>query len=145
MSVSEPVAIVRCRLAGPDEESPRSLRYVPLAEFGLWCHLMETRHRRAVRIESVSVWVAEDAARWNSGWAAEDLEPVLRVQMEVPGPGGIPMPVERFFPAEIYPEAQEALMAHYTGSARPRRVTATPGYFVPTADRPVAAGVRSSR
>jgi len=145
MSVSEPVAIVRCRLAGPDEESPRALRYVPLAEFGLWCHLMETRHRRAVRIESVSVWVAEDAARWNSGWAAEDLEPVLRVHMEVPGPSGIAMPVERFFPAETYPEAQEALMAHYTGSARPRRVTATPGYFVPTADRPVAAGVRTSR
>src|SRR5437867_5080893 len=98
MSVSEPVAIVRCRLAGSDDEGARTLRYVPLAEFGLWCHLMETRHQRAVTIESVSVWVAEDAARWNSGWAAEDLEPVLRVRMEVPGPSGITMPVERFFP-----------------------------------------------
>jgi hypothetical protein len=107
----------------------RALRYVPLAEFGLWKHLMETRHARQVSIESISVWVAEDPARWNSGFAAEDLEPVLRVRLEMQGPGGVRVPVERFFPAETYPEAQEALLSHY---AQPERVVATPGYFVPT-------------
>jgi hypothetical protein len=119
-------------LEGNEEDSPRSLRYVPLGEFGLWRHLMETRHHRSVRVESVSVWVAEDAAIWNSGWAAEELEPVLRVRMDVPGEGGVSVPVERFFPAETYPQAQEALMAHYEGASHPRSVTATPGYFVPT-------------
>lgn len=132
--------MVRCRLAGSDEASPRTLRYVPLAEFGLWRHLMETRHGRAVRIESISIWVAEDAARWNSGWAPEDLEPVLRLRIEVPDPGGgLPVPVERFLPAGTYPEAQEALMAHFAGPARPVSVTAFPGYFVPAPDQPAAA------
>jgi len=139
MSLSEPVPIVRCRLTGADEASARSLRYVALAEFGLWRHLMETRHGRDVRVEAVSVWVAEDAARWNSGWAAEDLEPVLRLRMEVPGPGGVPVPVERFFPAETYPDAQEALMRHYRGPAGPRHLTAVPGYFVPSRDRDASA------
>ncbi len=112
----------------------RALRYVPLAEFGLWKHLMETRHERQVSVESVSVWVAEDPARWNSGYAAEDLEPVLRVRLELPGPDGVPVPVERFFPAETYPEAQEALLRHYE---HPERVVAIPGYFVPTGGQPV--------
>jgi hypothetical protein len=134
MSSPEPVPLVRCRLLGRDEASVRALRYVPLAEFGLWKHLMETRHERQVSVESISVWVAEDPARWNSGFAAEDLEPVLRVRMEVKGPDGVPVPVERFFPAETYPEAQEALLSHYE---QPERVVATPGYFVPTAGPPV--------
>jgi hypothetical protein len=134
MSSPEPVPLVRCRLLGRDETSVRALRYVPLAEFGLWKHLMETRHRRQVSIESISVWVAEDPARWNSGFAAEDLEPVLRVRLEMPGLGGVRVPVERFFPAETYPEAQEALLSHYE---QPERVVATPGYFVPTSGPPL--------
>ncbi len=134
MSSSEPVPLVRCRLLGKDETTVRALRYVPLAEFGLWKHLMETRHERQVSIESVSVWVAEDPARWNSGFAAEDLEPVLRVRMELPGPNGVPVPVERFFPAETYPESQEALLSHYEN---PERVVAIPGYFVPTSGQPI--------
>lgn len=137
MGTLEPIPIVRCRLTGHDEGAPTSLRYVPLSEFGLWKHLMETRHDRGVRVEAVSVWIAEDAALWNSGFAPEDLEPVLRVQMDVPGPQGVAIPVERFFPAETYPQAQEALLGHYTPSG-PRRLVATPGYFVPT-PRPVEA------
>ncbi len=127
---------MRCRLLGRDSATVRALRYVPLAEFGLWKHLMETRHERQVSVESISVWVAEDPARWNSGFAAEDLEPVLRVRLELPGPGGVPVPVERFFPAETYPEAQEALLSHYE---QPERVVATPGYFVPMSGAPVEA------
>ncbi len=134
MSSSEPVPLVRCRLLGKDETGVRALRYVPLAEFGLWKHLMETRHDRQVTIESVSVWVAEDPARWNSGFAAEDLEPVLRVRIEMPGPNGVPVPVERFIPAETYPEAQEKLLAHYEN---PERVVAIPGYFVPVQAPPI--------
>lgn len=133
MSLSEPIPLVRCRLKGADEGTAKSLRYVPLSEFGLWKHLMETRHDRQVWVESVSLWVAEDPARWNSGFAAEDLEPVLRLRIELPGPNGVPVPVERFFPAETYPEAQEALLSHYE---QPERMVATPGYFVPTEARP---------
>jgi hypothetical protein len=144
MGLSDPIPLVRCRLSGPDEGDTNSLRYVPLVEFSLWRHLMESRHRRQVTIEAVSVWVSEEAARWNSGFAAEDLEPVLRFRIELSGPFGVPVPVERFFPAETYPVAQEALLTHFVGDLRPQRVVATPGYFVPPGaafDRRLVEGV----
>ncbi|HVR72512.1 MAG TPA: hypothetical protein VMT87_16880 [Vicinamibacteria bacterium] len=130
MSVSEPIPMVRCRLDGPQDVPERHLRYVPLAEFELWKHLMETRHHRVVAVEQVSIWVPEDAARWNSGYVAEDLEPVLRLRFQRPGPQGTVLTLERFFPAETYPEAQEALLGHVE-NASCRRLSATPGYFVP--------------
>jgi hypothetical protein len=133
------IPLVRCRLDGPEAGLASSLRYVPLAEFDLWKHLMETRHHRRVEVETVSVWIPEDPARWNSGFEAEELEPVLRVRLEVPGPLGVPTPVERYFPAETYPQAQEALLSHYGGVSRARRLVATPGYFVPPQTRRVAS------
>jgi|SRR5713226_902539 hypothetical protein len=138
MTASEPVPIVRCRLGGPSEAQPSSLRYVPLVEFGLWKHLMETRHVREVKVESVSIWIAEDAARWNSGFVPEDLEPVLRVRLELPGPHGVSVPVERYFPAETYPQAQEALLRHFEDLTCPKRVVAIPGYFVPSDERTIS-------
>jgi hypothetical protein len=120
-------------LSASELDADNALRYVPLAEFELWKHLMETRHERRVSVEAVSIWVAEDAARWNSGFAEEELEPVLRVHLELQGPHGVPIPVDRYFPAETYPQAQEALLGHYVGEARPTRLVATPGYFVPEA------------
>jgi hypothetical protein len=137
MASSEPIPIVRCRLLGQYDEATANLRFVPLSEFGLWRHLMETRHEREVRVEAVSIWIAEDAARWNSGFQAEDLEPVLRVRLDVSGPNGVSIPVERYFPAETYPLAQEALLRHFQGASRPERVVATPGYFVPASNRDV--------
>jgi hypothetical protein len=130
MGVREQIPLVRCRLDGPDAGSLAALRFIPLAEFELWRFLMETRHRRKVTIEAISVWMAEDAVRWNSGYSAEDLEPVLRVHLDLPGPAGIAVPVERFFPAETYPQAQEALLSHMPGGQE-APMTATPGYFLP--------------
>ncbi len=121
--------MVRCRLDGPDQEAPSALRYIPLAEFDLWQYLMETRHGRGVTVEEVSLWVSEQSAWWNSGFTPDALEPVLRVRLERSGPNGVPIPVERFFPAETYPQAQEALLGHFEGAHR--NLQATPGYFVP--------------
>jgi hypothetical protein len=122
--------MVRCRLDGTPDVPERNLRYVPLSEFGLWKHLMESRHHRTVTVEQVSVWVAEDAARWNSGYVGEELEPVLRLRFQKPGPQGTVVTLERYFPAETYPEAQEALLGHKE-NAGCRRLSATPGYFIP--------------
>ena len=123
------VPMVRCRLDGP-EHSIEALRYIPLAEFELWRHLMESRHGRQVRIEEVSIWVAEESGTWNSGFAAEELQPVVRLRLERAGPQGVPIPMERYFPAETYPRAQEALLSHFE-DAPCRVLAATPGYFVP--------------
>lgn len=132
-----PVPVVRCHLDGPEEDVAHTLRYVALAEFELWRFLMEERHRRQVVVEEVSLWVPEDAAHWTSITDPEECEPVLRVQFEAPGLLGWPVPVERFMPAETYPQAQEALLAHFT--LRYRAVVAIPGYFVPHRARQAAA------
>jgi hypothetical protein len=139
MSALEPVPLVRCRLDGPAEGTAETLRYIPLAEFELWRHFMETRHRRRVTMEAVSVWLPEDPAVWNSGFSPDDLEAVLRVRLERPGPHGVPVPVERFFPAETYPVAQEKLLAHIPVEPGMRAVRATAGYFVPEPRRRAAA------
>jgi hypothetical protein len=128
----EQVALVRCFLDGADEAT--TLRYVPVAEFELWRHLMETRHGRSVSVDSVSVWIAEQSAWWNSGFTAEDLVPVLRLRFERIQEG-VPAVMERFFAAETYPEAQEALLSHFGEGQRVRPLSATPGYFVPAAAR----------
>ncbi len=134
------VPMVRCRLDGPGPlDAVEALRYIPLAEFELWRYLMETRHGRQVWIEEVSIWVAEESGTWNSGFTAEDLQPVVRLRLERAGPHGVAIPMERFFPAETYPQAQEALLGHFE-EERCRVLGATPGYFVP-----LRAGGRQER
>jgi len=128
MGAIDGVPMVRCSLDGPEEDSEAAVRYVPLAEFELWRFLMERKHGRSVRVESISMWVAESAGRWDPALSVEDLLPVLRLRFEREGENGVPVPVERFFPAETYPEACAALLSHYGGAIRLR---ATPGYFVP--------------
>jgi hypothetical protein len=133
MNRHEPVAMVRCHL-GPGDDPAQTLRYVRLSEFELWRYMMETRHRRVVVVEEVSLWVPENASLLRSSISDPDLcEAVVRIHFEVPGPHGVPVPVERFLSAQTYPEAQAALLAHF--ASRYRRVTATPGYFVPAAAR----------
>src|SRR5215470_10187822 len=130
MSMPVGVQMVRCRLDGP-LDSVDELRYVPLAEFEVWRFLMETRHGREIWVDEVSFWVAEETGDWNSGYAAEELQPVVRLRLERPGPYGVPIPMERYFPAETYPQAQEALLGHFE-DAPCRVLAATPGYFVPS-------------
>jgi len=125
------VPLVRCLLDGTEESMAARVRFVPLNEFELWRHLMEARHRRVVRVQSVSVWVAEDPSLWNSSVLTEELEPVLRVRLLRPGLLGVPTLVERFFPVETYPLARQALLRHLLGREPEPEVETTPGYFVP--------------
>jgi len=125
--------MVRCHL-GPGEDPFQTLRYVRLAEFELWRYMMETRHRRVVVVEDVSIWVPDRAALLVAEMCDPELcEAVVQVRFDVPGSHGIEVPVERFLPAQTYPEAQAALLSHFHS---PRRgVTATAGYFVPACAR----------
>jgi hypothetical protein len=133
MSWHEPVPIVRCRL-GPGEDPTQTLRYVRLGEFELWRYMMETRHRREVVVEEASLWVPEDASLLTTSIGDPELcDAVVRIQFDVPGSHGFPVPVERFLPAETFPEAQAALLSHFESAYR--GVTATAGYFVPAVAR----------
>jgi len=122
--------MVRCRLNGSEESTERNRRYIPLAEFGLWNYLMENKHGRTVTVDEVSVWITEEAARGKEFATAEDLEPVLRLRFEGRGAGGLLVIVERYFPAETYPEAQQALLRHFVEISGDDLVSC-PGYFVP--------------
>ena len=133
LSASETIPMVRCHLDGGDERPGIALRYIPATEFELWRHLMESRHARTVTVEEVSIWVTDDGEEAHET-IVEALEPVLRIEFEKKGDDGVLMPVRRFFPAETYPEAQAALLAHFDPRHR-WSVVATPGYFVPSALR----------
>lgn len=134
------VPIVRCRLDSR-QGSSITLRYVPLVEFELWRHFMQTRYRRKVTVEATTIWVPEQALLWEAGFSPEDLEPVLRLHLELPGPYGVTIPVDRYLLAETYPKAREALLAHFEGRGLRRAPTATPGYVIPAQARKSAKTV----
>jgi hypothetical protein len=129
----ERVPMVRCHVE-PGEDPSRTVRYVPLEEFALWRYLMETRHKRAIRVEDVSVWVPDDASLLGAIEDPEQCEPVLRIDFQARGEHGVPVPVQRYLGVERYPEAQQKLLAHF--DAANGVITATAGYFVPRAACP---------
>jgi hypothetical protein len=133
MAWRESVPLVRCRLVPSPAGDAHAQRYVPMAEFGLWKYLMETRHRKKVVVEAVSLWVAEEPGLWDSGLSGDELEPVLRIRFSVQDSAGVAQPVERFFHALSYPVAQEALFRHYPIAGTPADLRATAGYFLPLA------------
>ena len=103
--------MVRCRLDASSDNS--ELRYVPAAEFDLWCHLMESKYARSVAVEETSVWVPERAGVWDDGIDVNQMLAVVRVRFEKHGPQGTVVPVVRFLPNKTYPEARDALLAHF--------------------------------
>ena len=127
------VPMVRCHVE-PGEDPSRTIRYVPLEEFALWRFLMETKHKRAIRVEDVSFWVPDDASLIEAIDDPEQCEPVLRIDFIARSEHGVPIPVQRFLSAQRYPEAQAALLAHMDSANGV--ITATAGYFVPRAACP---------
>jgi hypothetical protein len=49
--------IVRCQLRRPPEKGPGQVRYVPLEIFGLWEHLMTSKHGFEVLDPRASLWL----------------------------------------------------------------------------------------
>ena len=123
--------MVRCRL-DHSLDSTR-LRYVPAAEFDLWRNLMITQHHRPVVVDAVSVWVPDTPRVWGAEIDVERLEPVLRVSFEKPllEDEHTLVPVVRFMGIETYPEAKEALLAHFDPRCQ-ASLEETAGYFVTT-------------
>jgi hypothetical protein len=135
MSADSKVPMVRCHLEGGDDDPALALRYIPAAEFELWRHFMETRYSRTVTVEEFSVWVPEAPDAWDENLDPDALQPVLRVRFAKPGPHGMVVPVERFLPAETYPKAKAALLAHVDPRCA-EDLEATPGYFLAGEARP---------
>ena len=124
-----PLPLVRCRL--DDSLDSSHLRYVPAGEFDLWRNLMMTQYNRPVVVDEVSVWVPDTPKVWAADVDVDRLEPVLRVRFERPAPetDATLVPVVRFMPIETYPEAKEALLAHFDKRCQ-ETLEETAGYFV---------------
>ena len=129
-----PLPMVRCRLDNSLDST--HVRYVPAAEFDLWRNLMITQHNRPVAVDAVSVWIPDTPKVWDADVDADRLEPVLRVRFEkaLPEDEQTLVPVVRFMAIETYPEAREALLAHFDPSCL-GSLEETPGYFVATDER----------
>lgn len=117
------------------------MRYVPATEFDLWRHLMESKYGRSIVVDSVSVWVPEKPDVWDDGIDADQLEAVVRLRFEKPGPGGTAIPVIRYLATESFREAKAALLAHFDLRCR-WSLEATPGYFVIAPEDARAANAR---
>jgi hypothetical protein len=130
--------MVRCRLDNGDDTY--QVRYVPAAEFDLWRNLMITQHHRPVVVDEVSVWVPDTPKVWDAEVNVERLEPVLRVRFDKPTTEGSQtlVPVVRFMAFETYPDAKEALLAHFDPRCQ-ESLEETPGYFVTMSVDPEAA------
>jgi hypothetical protein len=131
MTPENSLPMIRCYLDGFDHSS--HLRYVPASEFELWRHFMATQHSRPVTVDEVSIWRPESPDLLGDDIDFDALEPVLRVSFEKPGPAGSTLPVVRFLPIETYPEAKEALLAHFDEDCL-LSLEETPGYFVAAGD-----------
>jgi hypothetical protein len=127
MKPESPVAMVRCRL-DPNRENSE-IRFIPASEFDLWRHLMESKYSRTVAVEDVSVWVPEKTEVWDDGIDADQLEAVVELRFEKPGPKGTVIPVVRYLATDTYREARAALLKHFDLRCR-WSVEVTPGYFV---------------
>lgn len=125
-----PIALVRCAMLRGGQEPQR--RYVRQTEFGLWRHLMEKRHRVVVVAQRASHWLSDRVAPGEPDFEPETCEPLVRLCCQVRGPGGLPMPLERYLPPEELEPAQSALLSHYEGRLEGNRLVLIPGYFMPS-------------
>jgi hypothetical protein len=137
MTPDSPVAMVRCRL--DPSRNTSEVRYIPATEFDLWRHLMESKYGRTVEVEAVSVWVPEKPGVWDDGIDGDQLEPVVRLRFEKPGPYGTAIPVVRYLQRESFREAKAALLAHFDLRCR-WSLEATPGYFVAAPESVIRGG-----
>lgn len=104
--------VVRCEVERADTSS---VRYVPMEIFGLWEHLMSSRHGFTVRSHQASLWIdAEESPDIRSNETSFDdvTEVTLFVYSDT---DGMFSRVVRYFPQENYSNLRDIFLSHYTG------------------------------
>jgi hypothetical protein len=107
--------IVRCQLVRKGDTAPPQVRYVPLEIFGLWEHLMTTKHGFEVREPRASLWLdMEDAPE--AAYTQEQYERVVEVTAYVYSQrDDMFTRARRYFLADEAEQLKRIFLSHYTG------------------------------
>jgi hypothetical protein len=104
--------LLRCEIARPDG-SGGGVRYVPLEMFGLWEHLLTSRHGFRIRSRTASVWVEIEEGGAGAG-VRSPVEKVTELCLFVFDAGdGMLHRICRFVPTAELESVRQILLRHY--------------------------------
>ena len=111
--------LVRCEIRREDVTGAPTVRYVPLEIFGLWEHLMRTRHRFEVTRTVASLWIDVDETP-EAAYGENQYERVTEVELlRYSERDGMFSRVSRYFPSAEYPTLKGLLLRHYESVSEP--------------------------
>jgi len=107
--------IVRCQLRRPGNGSPGQVRYVPLEIFGLWEHLMSSKHGFQVMDPRASLWLdMEDSPE--AAYAENQFDRVTEVTAFVYSQrDDMFTRARRYFRSDEAEDLKRIFLSHYTG------------------------------
>lgn len=106
--------LIRCELRKRGSKAPPQVRYVPIEIFGLWEHLMVSRHDFEVAVPRASLWLdMEDSP--DAAYSQDQFERVTEVTAFVYSDRDEMFTRQRrYFPSEQADELKRIFLSHYT-------------------------------
>jgi hypothetical protein len=124
--------IIRCEVRRAGDAGPATERFVPLEIFGLWEHLMVTKHGFEVLQPRASLWLdMEDSPE--AAYSTAEYEPVTEVTTFVySGRDDLFTKTCRYFPTARCPELKAIFLGHHRDADRhqPSHVRERPGVWL---------------
>jgi hypothetical protein len=107
--------IVRCQLRRPASKGPGQVRYVPLEIFGLWEHLMTSKHGFEVLDPRASLWLdMEDAPE--AAYSENHYDRVTQVTAFVYSQrDDMFTRARRYFRSDEAEQLKQIFLSHYSG------------------------------
>lgn len=107
--------IVRCQLARKGSTAAPQVRYVPLEIYGLWEHLMSSKHGFEVRDARASLWLdMEDSPE--AAYTQDQYDRVIEVTAYVYSQrDDMFTRARRYFRADEADSLKRIFLSHYTG------------------------------
>ena len=110
--------LVRCEIRRAESDAS-SVRFVPLEIYGLWEHLMRTKHQFEVTSNISSLWIDVDENP-DAAYGENKYERVTEVTLlRYSAKDGMFDRVNRYFPTEEYPQLKNLLLRHYESVREP--------------------------
>jgi hypothetical protein len=107
--------IVRCHLRRKGSENPGQVRYVPLEIYGLWEHLMTSKHGFEVHDVKASLWLDMDHSP-EAAYTQSQYDPVVEVTAYVYSQrDDMFTRARRYFRADEAEDLKRIFLSHYTG------------------------------
>jgi hypothetical protein len=109
--------LVKCEVSKGAGAGAGSVRYVPSEIFGLWRHLMRSKHGFEVKEGQASLWVDVEE-KPEAAYSETQYDRVLEVSLLFYSEkDGMFDRVRRYFPLEDYPRLRDVFLSHYMDEA----------------------------